>query len=266
MKVFFAGSFVTFARQLGVTESTLSEEQAPFGEERLETFRQMLHEAGKELHRAGFGMSSHIISDVLRWTRERQIEPSFADVSKWSFQIFKTIQHEMHDVICIRLDAEQERLLSEDFLFGEKVADRFNSVRDDVVEAGKCLAYERGTACVFHLMRVVEAAIKAIWKTLSLNPPNLPNSWGNLLDPMDKQLALSKKQRHDLWAKEEAFFAEAVSDLRAIKKAWRDTTTHLEKNYNLEQARKVFNAVEGFMRDLAGRLDQDGKFYPVAIN
>ncbi len=42
-------------------------------------------------------------------------------------------------------------------LFGDKVFDCFPSANDDIFEAGACLAFERPTACVMHLMRVAEA-------------------------------------------------------------------------------------------------------------
>src|SRR5205085_4966881 len=38
--------------------------------------------------------------------------------------------------------------------FGEEVFNCFASANDDIYEAGMCLALDRGTACVMHLMRV----------------------------------------------------------------------------------------------------------------
>ena len=40
-------------------------------------------------------------------------------------------------------------------LFGEDVANNFPSTAYDIVEAGKCFALDRSTACVFHLMRAL---------------------------------------------------------------------------------------------------------------
>jgi hypothetical protein len=38
----------------------------------------------------------------------------------------------------------------------------------DIEEAGKCLAFDRGTATVMHLMRVLEVGLKALAKVLQI--------------------------------------------------------------------------------------------------
>lgn len=47
-------------------------------------------------------------------------------------------------------------------LFGEQVFAAFPSATDDITEAGTCLAFERATACVMHLMRACEVALRAL--------------------------------------------------------------------------------------------------------
>jgi hypothetical protein len=44
-------------------------------------------------------------------------------------------------------------------IFGEKVLTEYPKAAYDISEAGKCLALGRGTACAFHLMRVIEVGI-----------------------------------------------------------------------------------------------------------
>ena len=53
-------------------------------------------------------------------------------------------------------------------LFGTEVAARFPRAIVDIEEAGKCFALGRFTACVFHLMRVVEAGLAAISRSLNI--------------------------------------------------------------------------------------------------
>src|ERR1700723_413509 len=62
--------------------------------------------------------------------------------------------------------------------FGQDVFDRFPSAIDDVYEAGNCLALDRDTAVVFHLMRVMEAGLKVLGKELGI--PYAP-SWESYL-------------------------------------------------------------------------------------
>lgn len=44
-------------------------------------------------------------------------------------------------------------------LFGDEVFTKFPSANNDIFEVGTCLALERGTACVMHLMRIIEAGL-----------------------------------------------------------------------------------------------------------
>ena len=54
-------------------------------------------------------------------------------------------------------------------LFGDDVFENLPSANNDIFEAGTCLALERGTACVMHLMRVVEAGLKVLAAEIGVN-------------------------------------------------------------------------------------------------
>ena len=45
-------------------------------------------------------------------------------------------------------------------LFGAAVEAKFPEMSEDISEAGKCLALNRATASVFHLMRIMEIAVQ----------------------------------------------------------------------------------------------------------
>jgi hypothetical protein len=46
-----------------------------------------------------------------------------------------------------------------------------------------------------------------------------------------------------------------LAHLHAVKVAWRNPTMHIVNQYTPEQAEEVFNAVRGFMRHLASKLE-----------
>jgi hypothetical protein len=141
------------------------------------------------------------------------------------------------------------------------IAQRFNKALNELVEARVSYALDRNTGCVFHLMRACESGIKALYCTLNIAAPKLSDSWGNLLRPMDEQLALPVNKRHGDWATHPEFFDHATNDVRAIKRAWRDPTMHIESDYDQSGALKAMGAVTSFFTHLAERIDQDGKFY-----
>jgi hypothetical protein len=94
---------------------------------------------------------------------------------------------------------EQEKL------FGEHVFEKFPRARADITEAGSCYALRRPTACVFHLMRGMEAAIQKLARQLSLTiTPQ--TTWRKITGDMDAKirampdLTLRQKGRKDRWA------------------------------------------------------------------
>jgi hypothetical protein len=73
-------------------------------------------------------------------------------------------------------------------LFGSDVLTKFGSAtNDDIEEAGKCLALGRGTATVFHLMRVLESAAQSIASKIDATIHDAQGKglpWGVIADNM----------------------------------------------------------------------------------
>lgn len=139
-----------------------------------------------------------------------------------------------------------------DPLFGNSVNEVFGLATDDIVGAGKCIALGLGTAAVFHLMRVAEAGLKAIGKELDIP---YASSWESYIKQLSSLTdgknygTLTPEQREKL-----PFYREVLGDLVAVKIAWRNPTMHIVKSYEASDAKKIYYAVEGFMRHLAEKL------------
>jgi hypothetical protein len=134
----------------------------------------------------------------------------------------------------------------------------FKRAGTEILRARKAYAVGEFTPCVFHLMRACEVGIKALYKSLGLSAPALSDSWGNMLKPMDTQIALKPSERYGDWATHSEFFDHATNDVRAIKRAWRDATMHVDSDYNESQALKALDAVTSFFGHLSEHLNQDG--------
>jgi len=143
-------------------------------------------------------------------------------------------------------------------LFGSEVPRAFPSSITDIEEAAKCYALDRNTACVFHLMRVMEIGLRALGKTLgdsSLDHRTNP-TWEKILRRCDQELRLPVASRSPAWMANNEFFAEATANLRAVKDAWRNKTVHVEASYDESRALSVFNAVRSFMQHLATTIEE----------
>src|SRR5262249_16155953 len=137
-------------------------------------------------------------------------------------------------------------------LFGAEVAAKFPSAIFDIHEAAKCVALGRSTAAVFHLMRVVEIALRAVHACLGLNPPTNPN-WGRLLGEVRDE----RVRRGRAWPENE-YFQDVYASLDAIKDAQRNPTIHVETIHTETEAALIFENTKGLMRKIASKMDEKG--------
>ena len=135
-------------------------------------------------------------------------------------------------------------------LFGADVPIKFPNAIDDIEEAGKCLALDRGTAAVMHLMRVMECGLKGL--ALLLGIPYAP-SWESYLKQI--QAKISDHQSKDAeWKRDEVFYRDISGDLMTIKQAWRNPTMHVGRKYSAEEAEEIFRSVRTLMKHLATKI------------
>jgi hypothetical protein len=148
-------------------------------------------------------------------------------------------------------------------LFGSEVETKFATAGAfEIDEAGKCLAVGRSTACVFHLMRVMELGVKATGSCLGIPDPvkDSERNWGAMLRKTKDEIDRRNKANPLLWPHmdDKDFFAEIYVSLDAVRNVWRNATMHVENKYTPEEAQHIMSAVRGFMRKLASRCDERG--------
>jgi hypothetical protein len=101
-------------------------------------------------------------------------------------------------------------------------------------EAAKCMALGRSTATVFHLMRIMEAGIRAIAQCLNIPDPIKPSERNRvkMLESIKRQAA-SRTKGNPPWvsASDKNIFESAHASLDAVRVAWRDPTMHVENKY-----------------------------------
>jgi hypothetical protein len=149
------------------------------------------------------------------------------------------------------LDQHDVPLYLEPQPFGEAVGKKFPNATEDIAEAARCLALQRPTATVFHLMRVMELALRALARKLKVTTinPNVEN-WNKITDHVNKAInALPAKTSAE--QKKKAQFGAASAHLNSVRIAWRNEVMHPKQSYSREEAHAIFAAVRGFMADLA---------------
>jgi hypothetical protein len=147
-------------------------------------------------------------------------------------------------------------------IFGADVAAKFGTdAAFEIDEAGKCLALGRPTASVFHLMRTMEIAIRAIARCLQIPDPSKPaeRNWATILKMIKEGIEAKWTTSASRMTGDGGFFVEILAMLEAVRTPWRNATMHVEKKYSDDEAEHIFVAVKGFMRKLASRCDEKGE-------
>jgi HEPN domain-containing protein len=137
-------------------------------------------------------------------------------------------------------------------LWGPQVRSGFPGAVFEIDEAAKCIALDRATAAVFHLMRAVEVALKAVCHSLGLDQPKNDN-WGSRLREIKLKIdALPKGSERD-------YFQDVFQRLDAVKDASRNPCMHVESIYPKDEALRIFSLTESLFRKLAARMDEGGQ-------
>ncbi|MCH7737526.1 MAG: hypothetical protein IH872_09025 [Chloroflexi bacterium] len=165
------------------------------------------------------------------------------------------LSDESNSLQLFMVERDELRYVTERNLFGEDVAASFQKASFDIEEAGKCLAFDRGTACVFHLMRVMELGLRVLGDALGI-PSTSNRNWDEILNKADKEMKQRRQDQSPEWQSDEVFFSSAVAHLRSVKIAWRNPTMHIEAKYTEEEAEDIWTHVASFMRHLSTRLSE----------
>jgi len=146
-------------------------------------------------------------------------------------------------------------------LFGPQAFEKFSDVTYDIEEAGNCIATERTTAAVFHLMRVLEVALRAIGVALGIPDPvkEADRNWAAMLRNIRNKIDQNAKAGEQTWQLGQpwrTFYDGAYNDLSAIKTAWRNPVMHVEGVYDPARALHIYEVVKGFVQHLATNIGQ----------
>ncbi len=170
-------------------------------------------------------------------------------------EVGNRLKDEIASRMLVVIPAEQVQFYEQNPpLFGTDFTAKFPSAQYDLEEAGKSLALGRSTAAVFHLMRIVELGMGAVHHCLGIAVALTGNdrNWGNILKRIRDDITARPK-----WTEKDAF-QEIYAMMDAVKDAWRNATMHVENKYTEEEARRIYDAVRGFMMKLASRMDEQG--------
>jgi hypothetical protein len=251
MKAFNAGPFFSIGVMIELASGTLEGEHTKAQIDRyLKNIKSRLEEIRIRLEEVSASLS---IKSVDRIIENIEAGTTANLVSTRLDALAERIRDELDSMYFLQLSASQaEQLNAKDHPFGVEVASNFASASEDIYEAVKCLALERPTACVMHLMRATEAPLKALGAALGVGEQV---DWGGYIREIDRALGERLKAAGKR-SVEEKFYADASVEFAHVKRAWRNPSTHIDRTYTLERATEILAATRSLMRHLASRLTE----------
>jgi hypothetical protein len=167
---------------------------------------------------------------------------AFSDYVKHFGNLQGMLQSEMRSVKFLRVD--RQNFYGSDPQFESFVTDIYPILTYDIVEAGNCLALERTTACVFHLMRIVEFCVQKLGEKLGVPLVN-ESVWQKIMDQVDSRIRdMPEKPAAKKRLKEK--YADVAGHLYNVKVAWRNPVMHPKRTYTAEEAEHLFTTVRMF--------------------
>ncbi len=164
------------------------------------------------------------------------------------------INAEMSTHLFMRIFPERAKFYEQPALFGQQVNDCFPSASRDIRAAGSCYATDRNTACVMHLMRILELGLNVLATQFSISFSR--ENWENIINDVEKAISVRYEKGKPTidkkgWQKDRDFYAEAAKDFRYFKNAWRNHAMHVHEHYDPLEALSVLDHVKTFMDHLA---------------
>jgi hypothetical protein len=129
-------------------------------------------------------------------------------------------------------------------IFPPEVNEKLPQIQEDLREAGKCLAFNLGTAAGFHLLRALETVVCSYWYVV-MNKAPLPRNRN-----LGQYITAMAKGDHP--NRRKVLFA-----LRQVKDLHRNSIMHPEETLNLDEAIALLNTVQSAITLMLPTVDGD---------
>ena len=167
----------------------------------------------------------------------------------YSKELLIRVEDELSTKKVMILPSNKERYYNpKEPIWGKEVQDKFLDMIEDITEANNCYALGRNTACVFHLMRVMEKSLQKLADKLGLSITSIcDKEWQLIINDIRGKLKTLYPKHAD---PDRIKYESILGHLETVKIAWRNPTMHPKATYTEEEAKAILNAIEIFMKDL----------------
>ena len=156
------------------------------------------------------------------------------------------------------------RYVGQEKPFGDAVYDAFPSARNDLTEAGNCIACELSTASAFHLMRATEVGIRELGRDRRV--PSAAGDkidyaqWGQIVSEIEREVqAIAQWPNSTTKDDAQRYYNSAIVEIRAFNDGWRKHIAHARPQQTpmtTQDAEALWGHVNRFFSGLASKIGE----------
>jgi hypothetical protein len=140
-------------------------------------------------------------------------------------------------------------------LLKPKTREAFPLLTQEMWNAGNCYALGLPTACVFHCMRALEHALKAMAERVDLTWTS--EQWHTIIEAIEAKIKNLRGSKKSIQRDEELhFLSQAAKEFFYFKDGWRNHASHNKIVYEEPQAYAIMKHVVDFADILATKLKE----------
>jgi hypothetical protein len=252
MEKFAAEHFVGIGSQLAGMSGLMNRlhaSQTVGLDDRIETSAK-LKKMIETCRKIGLRVTAGHAEQVVRNLETEDARFSGAQVSQMLTSLGMNLTSEMQTHMFMRIFPERSDCYEHSELFGASVGANFASATRDIKDAGTCYAVDRNTACVMHLMRVLEVGLNTLATELHVAFDR--RNWENVINDIDAEIKkINGPSWGADWKEKLQFYSGAAKDFRYFKDAWRNHAMHHREHYDASEAKSIFEHVKAFTAHLA---------------
>jgi hypothetical protein len=189
-----------------------------------------------------------MLPEIDRFGAQLNGDARIEDIGNSAGHLKHRLFDELNSEYYFQIDRRDVRFYGQREPFGQIVAQKFKAATDDIERAGNCLALREPTACIFHLMRAMEIAVRKLGA--KVNVTITPQStWRLITGAMDAKIK-GMPDATDLQKRKKNAWEGARANLHQVGSVWRNNTMHPATAYTPSQALDVYGAVRVFMNGL----------------
>lgn len=167
--------------------------------------------------------------------------------------LVEVVQDELSSRQFMYVPPHKAEFYENDSVLSERSMEAFPNANQELREGANCFALGRHTACVFHCMRALEHALRAL--AAEVGKVFDAQNWHNILAEIEAEIrTIGDKPKSAEKSERMQFLSEAAAEFRYFKDGWRNHVSHNKVIYEEAQAQKIMEHVRDFIETLSTRL------------